>query len=94
MKVIIADRPKGYTTRIIDGKALQIPVDIISFGEKVLPILVQVYYSKVLVKNVFELVRKNDKKITDDSDWLDHCLDKTPTNIIPVTSTSTETQRK
>ncbi|KAI7857762.1 hypothetical protein BDC45DRAFT_532593 [Circinella umbellata] len=93
MKVIIADRPKGYTTRIIDGKALQIPVDIISFGEKVLPILVQVYHLKVLVKNVFELVRKNDKKITDDSDWLDHCLDKTPTNIIPVTSTSTETQR-
>ncbi|KAI7854094.1 hypothetical protein BDC45DRAFT_535962 [Circinella umbellata] len=58
---LIADGPKGYTTRITDGKALQIPIAIISLGEKVLPILVQVYYLKVLVKNVFEFVRKDDK---------------------------------
>lgn len=66
MKVIIADWPKGYTTRITDGKALQISIDIINFGEKVLPILVQVYYLKVLVKNVFESVRKGDKGLADD----------------------------
>ncbi|KAL4212104.1 hypothetical protein AB4K20DRAFT_1890505 [Rhizopus microsporus] len=66
MKVIIADRPKGYTTRIIDGKVLQIPIDIISFGEKVLSIFVRAYYLKVLVKNVFESVRKDAKELADD----------------------------
>ncbi|KAI8875355.1 hypothetical protein K501DRAFT_137071, partial [Backusella circina FSU 941] len=47
---IIADRPKGYTTRIINGKALRIPIDITSFGENTLSVLVQVYYLKVLIK--------------------------------------------
>ena len=94
MKVIKADGPKDYTTRITDGKALQIPIDIINFGEKVSSVLVRVYCLKVLVKNVFESVRKGSKKLTDDSNWLDHCLDKTPINIIPTTSTSTEKSRK
>lgn len=35
MKVIIADRSKGYITRITDGKALQVPTDITKFGENV-----------------------------------------------------------
>jgi hypothetical protein len=40
MKVITADRPKGYITRITDGKALQILTDITKFGESFLPVLV------------------------------------------------------
>jgi hypothetical protein len=94
MKVLIADRPKGYITRITDGKALQIPTDVTSFGENVLPILVQVYSLKELVKGVFESVRKRDSKLIDDCNWLDHCLDKTPTIVIPTTSISTEIPRK
>lgn len=94
MKVIRADRPKGYITRITDGKALQIPTDITKFGENVLPVLVQVYCLKLLVKDTFESVKKGNNKLTDDCNWLDHCLDKTPTIIIPATSISTETSRK
>ncbi|KAI9468879.1 MAG: hypothetical protein EXX96DRAFT_623795 [Benjaminiella poitrasii] len=94
MKVIIADRLKGYITRIADGKALQIPIDTTSFGEKVLPILVQVYYLKVLFKDTFESVKKGDNKLTDDCNWLDYCLDKATTIITCATSTSTETPRK
>lgn len=66
MKMDIADRPKGYITRITDNKALQMPTDITSFGEKMLLIPIQVYYLKVLSKNVFESVRKSDNKLTDD----------------------------
>lgn len=94
MKVIIADRPKGYITRISSCKNLQIPTDITSFGEQVLPILVQVYQLKVLVKKVYESVRKSGSEPTNDCDWLDHCLDKAPTIIIPTTSLSTETSHK
>lgn len=54
MKMVIANRPKGYITRITDNKAPQIPTDITSFGEKVLLIPVQVYNLKVLAKDVFE----------------------------------------
>lgn len=94
MKVILADRPKGYVTRITDGIPLQIPVDVSSFGEKILPILVQIYHLKTLIMDTFESVKKGDIKQTEDSNWLDHCLDHTPTIIIPVTSESTETVRK
>lgn len=52
--MVIANRPKGYITRITDNKAPQIPTDITSFGEKVLLIPVQVYNLKVLAKDVFE----------------------------------------
>lgn len=54
MKVITADRPKGYITRITDGKALQIPTDITKFGENFLPVLVQV---KQLVRGVCQNIR-------------------------------------
>ncbi|CAO3649733.1 unnamed protein product [Mucor hiemalis] len=94
MKVIRADRPKGYITRITDGKALQVPTDITKFGENVLPVLVQAYCLKLWVKDTFESVKKGNNKLTDDCNWLDRCLDKTPTIIIPATSISTETSRK
>ncbi|KAI8367028.1 hypothetical protein EDC96DRAFT_544064 [Choanephora cucurbitarum] len=62
MKVIRVDRPKGYITRITDGKALQVPTDITKFGENVLPVLVQVYCLKLLVKDTFESVNKDQQK--------------------------------
>lgn len=58
MKVIRTDRPKGYITRITEGKALQVATDITKFGENVLPVLVQVYCLKLLVKDTFESVKR------------------------------------
>ncbi|KAI9475403.1 MAG: hypothetical protein EXX96DRAFT_540005 [Benjaminiella poitrasii] len=52
MQVISVDRPNGYITRVNEGKPLQIPIDVGSFGEKALLILVQVYHLKQLVKSV------------------------------------------
>ncbi|CAO3698033.1 hypothetical protein G6F70_003951 [Rhizopus microsporus] len=41
MKVIIADRPRPYVTRITRGKELSIPSSIEKFGAEVFPVLVQ-----------------------------------------------------
>ncbi|KAI8887139.1 hypothetical protein K501DRAFT_212528 [Backusella circina FSU 941] len=57
MQVISVDRPNGYITRVNEGKPLQIPIDVGSFGEKVLPILVQVYHLKQMVRSVYQNVR-------------------------------------
>ncbi|KAI9006744.1 hypothetical protein CLU79DRAFT_712321, partial [Phycomyces nitens] len=91
MQVISVDRPNGYITRVNEGKPLQIPVDVRSFGEKVLPILVQVYHLKQSVKSVYENVRLSQITCPENANWLDNCLNKQARVIIPVTSSSMET---
>lgn len=94
MQVISADRPNGYITRVNEGKPLQIPVDVGSFGEKVLPMLVQIYHMKQLVKGVYQKVRLSRISSPNNADWLDHSLGKQSRLIIPATSSSTETPRQ
>lgn len=47
-QVISVDRPNGYITRVNKENALQIPVDIGSFNERVLSRLAQVYHSEAI----------------------------------------------
>lgn len=93
MQLISVDRPNGYTTRVNEGKPLRIPIDVESFGEKVLPILVQVYQLKQLVRGVYQKVRLSSTTSLNNANWLDHCLNKRTRIIIPATSSSTETFR-
>ena len=93
MQVISVDRPNGYITRVNEGKPLQIPIDVGSFGEKVLPILVQVYHLKQMVRSVYQNVRLSQIASPNNANWLDYCLDKQTRVTIPATSSSTETSR-
>lgn len=93
MQVISVDRPNGYITRVNEGKPLQIPIDVGSFGEKVLPILVQVYHLKQLVRSVYQNVRLSQTASPNNANWLDHCLDKRTRVIVPATSSSMKISR-
>lgn len=93
MYVILADSPNGYITRVNEGKLLQIPIDVGSFAEKVLPILVQVYHPKQSVGSVYQNVRLSQTAGPYNASWLDHCLNKQTRVIIPTASSSTETSR-
>ncbi|KAG2205704.1 hypothetical protein INT47_008061 [Mucor saturninus] len=52
MQLITADRPYQYITRITRGKELKTPSDIATFGDSVLPVLVQVWQLKQHILNV------------------------------------------
>ncbi|KAG0929241.1 hypothetical protein G6F57_012745 [Rhizopus arrhizus] len=91
LRVILADRPKGYVTRVTSYKELRLSTDITGFGEQVLPVLVQIYKIKTHVKKVYNLVKEKSKNKANESDWLDNCIKNISGIITPVTSTSTET---
>lgn len=73
MQVISVDRPNGYITRVNEGKPLQISIDVGGFGEKVPPILVQVYHLKQLIRSVYQNVRLSQTASPDNANWLDRC---------------------
>jgi hypothetical protein len=62
MTTVTVDRPKGYVTRVTESKPLQAPVDISSFGNGFLPVLVQVFCLKMTVKAVVEVMKRQDKE--------------------------------
>jgi hypothetical protein len=90
LRLLAADRPSSYNTRITHIKDNHITSNAFFFRGNILPLLVLIWKVEQQIIKVKNLILSNQTQpnTSSSSDWLQDCLYKNADIIMPTTSTS------
>jgi hypothetical protein len=94
--LIELDRPTAYISRVKRHRTIEISNSNISqFGSTVLPALMSSWTCCAIVKELLDIASTSDQNAsTNDTSWLNNCLNRHDVPVMPTTSSSIETARK